>query len=96
MQVTQSPIYALRGTTVNFTYQIGLTNNSLDVITNVRPVISIDSETPLLKRRGNDFYDVEVSNVPRTMDFHLEYNRRQVSTSATIYAQGKIMYYHIP
>ena len=92
MRVTQSPIYALRGTTVIFTYRIGLTNNSLDVITNVRARITIDSDEPLLIHRGNDFYDVEISNVPRSMDVYLEYNGRRVSTFAIIYAQGKILY----
>ena len=92
MPITQSPIYAIRGTTVSFTYRIGLTNNSLDVIFNVRAVISIDTASPpLLIHRGNNFYDVEIPNVPRTMDLHLEYNGRRVSSYATIYVQGKIL-----
>ena len=94
MPITQSPIYAKKGSTVNFTYRIGLANNSLDVVTNVR-IVTDDMERNSLKfiNRGNNFYDVQFQSLCCDLQFFLEFAEQQVSPNVSILAQGKYIVY---
>lgn len=95
--VTQSPIYALIGSTVNFTYRIGLANDSLDVVSNVKVVFTtdIDMDEPQLIYQGNSFYEVQFPSICCDLEFFLEFDEEQVSPFASIFAQGKDTYYII-
>ena len=96
MPITESPIYVKKGSTVNFTYRIGLANNSLDVVTNVRIVTvadDIERDSPKFINRGNNFYDVQIPSLCCNLQFFLEFAEQQVSPVVSILAQGKYIVY---
>lgn len=89
--VSQSPIYAAVGDNVNFTYRIGLTNSSLNILTNIRVIFTDDDGETEYRwiDLGNNFYVVHFLFVYNNIQFYLEFNRTQVSPNVAIFVNGK-------
>ena len=91
MPISRSPIYATVGSTVLYSYRIGLVDSSLDVLSSVRVATSVAADSELLDQ-GNGFYDVQFLDVNlelNGMEFYLEFDGVQVSPSVTLFVLSK-------
>ena len=91
MPVSRSPVYAREGSTILYSYRIGLVNRRLAVQSSVIVNTTMAADSMLVDR-GNGYYDVQLSNVQPEIDgieFFLEFNGVQISPLVTVFVSGK-------